>query len=490
MRIQEIRDLEEGMRYLLEGVRLARVIPPPQEAAVVDQALAWAAWLVAEGVPLPPMSFVLDVGHIASGRFWSGRQQGAAPEFGPHRRLVQAYEDRLLTRLPLDPAFDRAASAIARYPDGERPKAIAFLLKQLAAHLELGGAHLSLEALRRLQARIKQADLSQILGEYQYDHMSQFMSELYTDMIQSLRRVPLLLPWEDVAALEDRSALGGMAQWIALRQIRQLVSHWEKAIKPRPHRSREKRKNWTTRLLQEDQYPVGGFASLTTRGSLESLLHSQLVYMEREKPDLFDIKFLRNELLYYSRDENNFVRNKRVYVFVIEKIIDLRFKDPEIPYERIILLLSWIVAIIRWLTEHLTDEAINFEIRFIKHASPRKNAGVSFSPEERWEEQRWLELLLRDWIERGTAQVNVSDTFAAVCEEMEQWSRQADVYCLYIAPEDQEQVALPQGAMYTHLRIDGPCPHISIHREQTKRDDIKPIAAWSQALNCLLENWI
>jgi hypothetical protein len=148
------------------------------------------------------------------------------------------------------------------------------------------------------------------------------------------------------------------------------------------------------------------------------------------------------------------------------------------------------MAIIRWLTERLTDEAINFEIRFIKHASPRKNAGVSFSPEERWEELRWLELLLRDWIERGTAQVNVSDTFAAVCEEMEQWSRQADVYCLYIAPEDQEQVALPQGAMYTHLRIDGPCPHISIHREQTKRDDIKPIAAWSQALNCLLENWI
>ncbi|MBA2225613.1 MAG: hypothetical protein WHU94_11735 [Thermogemmata sp.] len=497
MRVQEIRDLEEGVRYLLEGIRLARVVPPPQKAAIVDQALDWAAWLVAGGVPLPPMSFVLDVGQIASGRFWSGRQRGAGSDFGPDKRLVQAYEDRLLARLPLDPAFDRAASAIARYPEAERPKAIAFLLKQLAAHLELGGAHLSLEAIRRLQARVEQMDLSQILGEYQYDHMSQLMSELYTDLIQSLRRVPLLLPWEDVAALEDRSALGGMAQFIALRQIRQLVSLWEKAIKPRPLRSRERRKNWTTRLLQEDQYPVGGFASIATRGSMESLLHSQLVYMEREKPDLFDIKFLRNELLYYSRDENNFIINRRVYVFIIDYIINLRFKDFELPYERIILLLSWIVTIIQWLNERLTDEAINFEIRFIKHNSPHKYIKDTSSSEERWEEQGWLELLLRDWIERGAARVSVTDSLDSVVGELKQWSHRADVYCLYMTSKEQaekqkkeEELSKVQGIMFTSMWMDGPYPCISMDQEQTKRDDIKPMVAWSQALNRLLEQWI
>ena len=60
-----------------------------------------------------------------------------------------------------------------------------------------------------------------------------------------------------------------------------------------------------TRALDEDTYPVGGFTSISTRGSIESLLHSQLAYMETdERPDLFDIKFLRDELLYYARDEN------------------------------------------------------------------------------------------------------------------------------------------------------------------------------------------
>ena len=37
-----------------------------------------------------------------------------------------------------------------------------------------------------------------------------------------------------------------------------------------------------TRILDEDIYPVGGFTSLSNRGSIESLLHSQLAYMETD----------------------------------------------------------------------------------------------------------------------------------------------------------------------------------------------------------------
>ena len=53
-------------------------------------------------------------------------------------------------------------------------------------------------------------------------------------------------------------------------------------------------------VLDEDTYPVGGFASISTKGSVESLLHSQLAYMEREaelRPDLFDVKYLRERAL-------------------------------------------------------------------------------------------------------------------------------------------------------------------------------------------------
>ena len=80
-------------------------------------------------------------------------------------------------------------------------------------------------------------------------------------------------------------------------------------------RQRARRFEVPTRFLEEDTYPVGGFSSLSTRGTIESLLHSQLAYMEPdERPDLFDIKFVRDELLYYARDENNFLRRRRTFV--------------------------------------------------------------------------------------------------------------------------------------------------------------------------------
>jgi hypothetical protein len=427
---------------------------------------------------------------MASGHSWGGRRHSSAAGYGSAKHLVQAYEDRLLARIPLDPPWDRAAAAVARYSAAERPKAIAFLLKQLAAHLQLGGAYLSLEALRRLQAATKQMTVSQMLDQYQFDEMSQIMRDLYTDLIQSLRRVPLLLPWEDVAALEDRSALGGMAQFVALRQIRQMASLLDNATPSHPVRVRSHRMNWVTRIRQEDRYPVGGFASITTRGSMESLLHSQLAYMDEERPDLFDIKYVRDELLYYSRDENNFIRNRRTYVFIINyDIVDLRFKDPELPCERIILLLSWIIVMIQRLTQYLTHDAVAFEIRVITESSPRQHVQALRSLDGPWEEQRWLELLLKDWIHRGAATVGTWETFALASAEMSRKSGHSDVYCLTIAPEH-SQSSLPDSVLSTHLVLEGPRPCILTEPGRIEWPDVEPMMAWSSALNYLFERWL
>ena len=490
MRTWEIRHIEEGIRYLLEGLWLARVIPPPQDAATVAAVLDWATRLVAEGAPLPPLSFVSDVGLMASGHIWSGRRHGLATLTEIEKHLTHAYEDRFLARIPLDRAFDRAIAAIARYTAAERPKAIAFLLKQLAAHLQLGGAYLSLETIRRLQTMTKQMTLSQIFDQYPFDAMSQIMRDLYADLIQSLRRVPFLLPEEDVAALEDRSALGGMAQFVALRQIRQLATLLDPGDVLRPNPVRSHRRNWVTRIRHEDRYPVGGFASITTRGSMESLLHSQLAYMDQERPDLFDIKYVRDELLYYSRDENNFIISRRDYIFIINyNIIDLRFKDLELPYEKIVLLLSWIIVIIRQLIHHLTHEAIRFEIRLIEESPSRSDVHKIRRWNEPWEEQRWLELLLKDWISRGTAAVGTWKNCAVACEVMHNRCNHSDVHCLYIAPKD-SSLDLPDGIFSTHLVLDGPRPCIVTEQGVINYSDIEPLKAWSSAMYHILEKWL
>ena len=124
---------------------------------------------------------------------------------------------------------------------------------------------------------------------------------------------------EDIEALEDRSALGDMGQYVALRQIRQTTAKLLARLPARPVRPLPNRREVPTRVLDEDQYPVGGYTSISTNGSIESLLHSQLAYIEDStgEPDLFDVKYTRDELFYYSRDENQFLRRRRTFVLAL-----------------------------------------------------------------------------------------------------------------------------------------------------------------------------
>src|ERR1700676_2724717 len=85
-----------------------------------------------------------------------------------------------------------------------------------------------------------------------------------------------------------------------------------------------------------------------------------------ERPDLFDVKFLRDELLYYSRDENQFLRRRRTFVFVLySDLTAARFKDADLPYQRGVLLLALLTTALRRLTEWLSADALAFEVLFV-----------------------------------------------------------------------------------------------------------------------------
>src|SRR6202040_3897497 len=96
------------------------------------------------------------------------------------------------------------------------------------------------------------------------------------------------------------------------------------------------------------------------------LLDSQLAFMETDRPDLFDIKFLRDELLYYARDENQFLRRRRTFVFALyPDLVRARFKDADLPWQRIILLLALLIVVVRKLSEWLAAEALVFEFLIV-----------------------------------------------------------------------------------------------------------------------------
>ena len=160
-------------------------------------------------------------------------------------------------------------------------------------------------------------------------------------------------------------------------------------------------------MPDEDTYPVGGFASISTRGTIESLLHSQLAFMEpagASRPDLFDIKFVRDELLYYSRDENQFLRRRRSFVVaLLPDLVRARFKDVELPTQRIVMVLALLVSLVRRLTEWLTADALAFEFLFVADGDAQPLA----------KEEALLAMLFREPIANGTVRLTRVPTVAA-----------------------------------------------------------------------------
>jgi vWA domain found in the FtsH ternary systems/N-terminal helical region fused to the FtsH ternary system vWA domain len=474
----ELRDLDLARRYVVEGLWLQRAVKP--SAATVRPILEWAMEVASGGHPLPPIGFIADVGHIAFGADAEHRQKDPlqVPRW-PHT-LARSYEDHVLGKLYADWMFERAGDALRKYLGKDRTKGLAYVLNQIRERAGTGGVMLPPAVIRGLLSINPDEVLSSGWDSLMRDGPLDVQVQLYEELAAAGRRMNEVLAKEDIDALEDRSALGDMGQYVALRQIRQTTAKFESRLPARPVRPLTRRKEVPTRIHDEDQYPVGGYTSLSTRGSIESLLQSQLAYMEKETPDLFDMKFVRDELFYYSRDENQFLRRRRAFVFVLfPDLLAARFKDPELPLQRIVMLQSAILALVRRLTEWLSTDAIRFEVLFVQDGEKKSLQ----------DEATLTQLLLREPIERGDARVEWLADQAAVATRLQHLSRLAQVHCLAVATEPFEMDL--DNVVVTELVVSGPRPEIGdgdgVVAELEGEDALD---VWQETVLRILQLWV
>jgi hypothetical protein len=443
----ELRDLEIARRYVLEGLWLQRAVKPT--AAMVRPVLEWAMEIASGGHPLPPVGFIADVGHIAFGVDAEHRQKDPPHVPGWPATLARTYEDHVLGKLYVDWMFERAGDALRKYQGRDRVKGLAYVVNQIRDRAGGGGVMLPPAVIRGLLNTNPTEVLPWGWDSLMREGPLDIQAKLYEELAAAGRRMNEVLAREDVDALEDRSALGDMGQYVALRQIRQTTGRIESRLPARPVKPLHGRKEVPTRVHDEDQYPVGGYTSLSTRGSIESLLQSQLAYIERESPDLFDMKYVRDELFYYSRDENQFLRRRRAFVFVLfPDLLAARFKDPELPHQRIVLLQSAILALLHKLSEWLSTDALRFEVLFVQDGEKKPLA----------EEATLVQLLLREPIERGDAVVEWLPNKEAVVARLINLTRTAQVHCLAAATEP-FQLEM-ETAVVTELVVGGPRPEV------------------------------
>jgi hypothetical protein len=470
MKTVELRDREEARAFVLQGLLLSRL--SPVSPAGLSSALA-LVHEVATSQPLPPHGFVADLanGLLGPGRAGEARRETAAELPVALRR---PYEDYVLGKLFADASVERAGDALRRYRGRDLARGLSFVVEQARARCDFDAAALGPALLKGLLRETGESLLRLAWQSLRERGLSLVLLELYESLIGSFRRAGSLLGPEDLFELEHGTALQELGQRVALRQVLTATEALLSELPRQPNRPLGRQRVVPTSILDEDTYPVGGYSSLSTRGSVESLLYSQLAYMEKgERPDLFDVKFLRDELLYYSRDENRFLRRRRSFVFALfPDLVRARFKDEGLPWQRIVFVLALVTAVVRRLTEWLSADALLFEVCFVEAG------GDSALGDER----RLLELLLREPLARGTVRLTRAADARQVAAACSEHARRSECHCLTVSTADQPLRA--DQATVTPLLV-GKEPEL----RGIQSVDVHGEGGWSATLAVLLNQW-
>jgi hypothetical protein len=487
-----LRQRDEALRWLLGGLALARLGGQGGHAA-----LSGAEWLiraVGELAALPPPGVIADLGHLltASARW----QREEAPHLGDARlrQALAAYQDHVLDRLLADPRLDEAADAVARLPAPARPAAVARLAAALIERTGLRGTVVSPAAARGLTAR--RGDDLVSAGRAALHEDGALPSRLasgYEELVRAARGTRQLLGEREVFVLEHLQVLGSAARRVAVEQMVEAAALLSEGLPRRWRRASSRRGPAPTTLDDDSRYPTGGFSSVVTTGSLENLVSSELVYMEdgaeAAEIDLFDLRYVEGELLYYMRDESTFVRRRHEIVFVFTPALALlRTKDEALPWQRGVLALGLVLLVIRRLVEALGHEALAIEVLFARGQDGQEGQPLR-------EEQELMALLLSDERERGLAHVGDTPGVAQVLEAMSPQGRRArraltDVVLIGAASE----LRAPPGV--ATLALDEAAPVLSWsgadrHAAVTDGDlDEQALAAWRGAALELLQSMV
>lgn len=325
-----------------------------------------------------------------------GLSGAAAPAEPALRDALRGWEDHVLSRLLADVRWGRVSDAWGGLPPALRPRAAGLL----AARVDqaLGGAHgegLSVATVRRLREAAA-AELAAQGRRALAEGLADVAAEALRQAARRARGGAALLTDADVALVERFEALEALGARVLLAQLALEAQEQLTGLPARP-RHGARQAEALTRLDDASEYPMGGFAELTTRGTPENLVPAELAGLDdHERPDLFDVRYVENELLFYARDEGVALRRRRSVALVVDPSVSaLRVVEPGRGVQRLVVALGMLSAVLRRVLEWLDPGTVRFALVFPHGADEAPFA----------EEARVLELLLHAERERGAVEV-------------------------------------------------------------------------------------
>lgn len=446
-------DGPDAEAFLAGAVALSRDVVPT--TAHFEFAVRALEATLAERPMLHAPTLAFDLAALLSGE----RLQPVTPPAGDALKdALRQYEDHVLARLVSERRWTRLMEAVASGPKDLRAAAVGMTVAMVLQRLQLsGGTGVAQGVVRRLATKPPLEVLDAGRAALHQPDVAARLADGLVLLAKAARRCREPLSDAEVFVVENLAALKGLGPRVALAQLAEVAQAVDEKLPTRLRGHAFEDGDAPTALEDDSAYPVGGFSSLTTSGTPENLVTSELIYMEQGdapdlRPDLFDVRFVENELLYYARDESVAVRRKRTLVLVFDpSLAQARVLDGGERYQRLVWALGSVTALVRKLSQWLDTEALRFELVFPALRGEHPLA----------EERGVVELLLREYRERGQLDaLDAEGTASAVRRARETHGGRARVMLFEAAlPAGLEGLSAPDAL----VDVSGPRPTVLWH---------------------------
>lgn len=356
---------------LLAGLRLRRF--QPRNPDWLNHVFTLARLLTSQGQCVPWLGFLVDL------EAWI--EHGGTDQMGgQHHDLAShpvylKYQDVVLDRWHRDPDMSRVRQAMLSRSPADRREGLLYLLETWVNAGVLPGFHANGAILATgMPGREISDERARDLVEMQ--GWPEPILALARVTIQSFGSVRQLMDPGVVDLIERGLATMDRAPRVQMAQIITARHHLIEKLGPIIPQSVDTVRAIPTRERAAGDVPLGGYNAISTRGRFESLVPSQLVWLDIPigQATLFAVKHERQELLYYSRQDNRLHQRLRRIAFVIDDgLVGARNKPKSLPFQKLTLMLSSLLALWSRLEGTLAREALRLSWIFVGNRHKLKN---------------------------------------------------------------------------------------------------------------------
>lgn len=326
-----------------------------------ERAVGWLREVWQAGATHIPLPFAIDLGAVLlfgrSFRFRSVDADQASEPVGVEvnaedastlrrfQRFRLGYQDRVISKWLIEPSLQDLHVHIAGLDENEQDRAISHAIvlslgKRLfdVDGLVVGNAAF-LRAPKRSTSEAEPEPFSKAEAELPAapaDWLG-WVEETLQPSIAVLASSSTLTP-EDAWEIRHLDRLPTESTRLALRQIHHVASQIGPLAANSALTLRQRAREVPIEKEDADAYPTGGFDAISTQGTFENLVRSEIAYVGEGTSgeaasgalgiDLFDVRFAENELLFYTRDESPVLDAFRTLTVTIDEPERLRTKAP------------------------------------------------------------------------------------------------------------------------------------------------------------------